>query len=160
MIPSSRHARRDRMLTAGTLRIRARRRRPRRAATALELVCILPVLLGIVLGAVDLGRFAQYENILGNAAREGSHYGATHRRTPLTAAAWESGLRTAVLEEASHLSEFDAALLEIEIENFNQADGTRRVEVEASYPFETVVNWPGLPSRIDLRRRVAFQEYR
>lgn len=132
----------------------------RRAATALELVCILPVLLGIVLGAVDFGRHAQYENILSNAARVGAHYGATHRLTPLTAPAWEAELMIAVQEEAAHLSEFDDSLLEIEIDNFAQPDGTRRVEVEVAYPFETVVNWPGLPSRVDLRRRVAFQEYR
>jgi hypothetical protein len=116
--------------------------------------------MGIVLGAVDFGRFAQYENILSNAARVGAHYGATHRLTPLTAADWESELTIAVQEEAAHLTEFDSALLAIEIDNYYQPDGTRRVEVEAAYPFQTVVNWPGLPSRIDLRRRVAFQEYR
>lgn len=141
--------------------IAARRDAPRRpGATALELVCVLPVMLGIVLGAVDLGRFAEHENILSNAARVGAHFGATHRRTPLTASLWESELRSAVQEEAGHLSEFDGTLLEVEIDNFTQADGTRRVEVETAYPFQTIVRWPGLPGRIDLRRRVAYQEYR
>jgi hypothetical protein len=159
MTSSRRHACID-LATAGKVRAAAGRAASRRAATALELVCILPVLMAIVLGAVDMGRFAQYENILSNAARVGAHYGATHRLTPQGAAHWESELMTAVEEEAAHLSGFDAALLEVEIDNFNQADGSRRVEVEAAYPFKTVVNWPGLPSQIDLRRRVAFQEYR
>ena len=156
----SRHIRCDRRQPADGVRAATRRAGPRRAATALELVCILPVMMGIVLGAVDFGRFAQHENILSNAARVGAHYGATHRLTPVTAADWEAELTAAVQEEVVHLSEFDPDLLEIEIDNQYQPDGTRRVEVEAAYPFETVVNWPGLPDRVDLRRGVSFQEYR
>ena len=132
----------------------------RRGTTALELTCVLPVLMGIILGAVDFGRFAQFENIVSNAARVGAEYGATHRRTTLNAANWETRLTAAVTEEAQHLPEFNAALLEISINNVTQADGTRRVEVAAAYPFTTIVDWPGLPRQVPLRHSVVYQEYR
>jgi len=134
--------------------------RPRRGASAVELTCILPVVIALAIGTVDLGRVAQYENVLCNAARVGADYGATHRLYSFNRAEWESRISARVQEEAAHLPHFDATRLQIEVETFTQADGTLRVEVEAAYPFEMTVDWPGLPGDIDLRHRTAEQEYR
>ena len=121
---------------------------------------ILPVVIALALGTVDLGRVAHYENVLSNAARVGADYGATHRLYSFNRTQWESRIIACVQEEAAHLPQFDAARLQVVIETMTQADGTLRVEVEAAYPFEMIVDWPGLPHDIDLHRRVAEQEYR
>lgn len=131
-----------------------------RGTSALELALILPVVIAIALGTVDLGRVAHYENVLSNAARVGADYGATHRLYSFNHAQWESRIIARVQEEAAHLPHFDAAQLQVEVETFAQADGTLRVAVEAAYPFEMTVDWPGLPGEIDLRYRTAEQEYR
>jgi Flp pilus assembly protein TadG len=134
--------------------------RPRSGASAVELACILPVVIALALGTVDLGRVAHYENVLSNAARVGADHGATHRLYSFNRTQWESRIIARVQEEAAHLPQFDAARLQVVVETFTQADGTLRVEVEAAYPFEMIVDWPGLPHDIDLRCRVAEQEYR
>lgn len=131
----------------------------RRGTTALELVCVLPVLIGLVLGATDFGRFAQFTNVLSNSARVGAEYGATHRRTVLNAATWEQRIIDAVTAEAAHLPDFDADRLVVNV-NTSQDDGLLLVEVEAVYPFETIVDWPGLPGQTELRERVSYLEYR
>jgi hypothetical protein len=132
----------------------------RGGASAVELACILPVVIALALGTADLGRVAHYENVLSNAARVGADYGATHRLFSFNHTQWESRIIARVEEEAAHLPQFDDSRLEVVVETFTQADGTLRVEVEAAYPFEMIVDWPGLPHEIALRRRVAEQEYR
>lgn len=127
--------------------------------TALELVCVLPVLIGLVLGATDFGRFAQFTNVLSNSARIGAEYGATHRRTVLNAGNWEQRIIDAVTAEAAHLPDFNADRLEVTV-NTSQDDGLLLVEVEAVYPFETIVNWPGLSGQTELHERVSYLEYR
>jgi Flp pilus assembly protein TadG len=136
-----------------------RRWRCRAGTTALELVCVLPVLIAIVLGAADLGRLAHYDNIVSNAARLGAEYGATHRRTSLNAAAWEDRVVAAVHEELAHLPDFDADALELNLD-VSDASDPLQIEVEVAYPFEMIVDWPGLPGEFDIRATVAYEEYR
>jgi Flp pilus assembly protein TadG len=141
-------------------RLPPQRSGPRAGTTAVELVCVLPVLVGLVLGAADLGRSANYDNVISNVARVGAEYGATHRRGPRNADQWEQRLIAAATEEAVHVPHFDAGLLEINVETTTEADGRVRVQVTAAYPFETVVHWPGLPAEIPLSATAAFVEYR
>jgi Flp pilus assembly protein TadG len=135
-------------------------RRQRHGATALELVCVLPVLIGIVLGGADLGRFAHYDNVISNVARVGAEYGATHRRMSRNASTWEEKLIAAATEEAENLPDFDADNLDIAVETTDEADGRLRVSVTVTYPFETVVDWPGLPADFDLSSTIVYVEYR
>jgi Flp pilus assembly protein TadG len=132
----------------------------RHGTTALELVCVLPVLLAIVLGAADLGRFAHYDNIVSNATRLGAEYGATHRRTALNAATWEERVREAVLDELASMPEFDADKLTLNVAMTSPDGQTFEVEVESSYPFEMIVDWPGLPAEFDVRAVVVYEVYR
>ncbi|MFO1092918.1 MAG: TadE family protein [Planctomycetaceae bacterium] len=132
----------------------------RAGTTAVELVCVLPVLVGLILGAADLGRSANYDNVLSNVARVGAEYGATHRRTRRNADQWEQRLIVAATEEAMHLPHFDASLLTLTVTTTTEADGRLRVQVTAAYPFETVVHWPGFPTDIPLASSVSFVEYR
>lgn len=134
--------------------------RDRSGTTALELACVLPVLIALVLGAADLGRFAQYDNVVSNAARLGAEYGATHRRTTFNAAVWEERVIDAVHAELVHMPDFDEGALQLSVDADEQLNGRLLVQVEVSYPFEMIVDWPGLPGEFPLRALVAYEEYR
>ena len=55
------------------------------------------------------------------------------------------------LEETENLPDFDADAIEIDVETTHETDSRLRVSVTVTYPFETVVDWPGLPPDFNLR---------
>jgi Flp pilus assembly protein TadG len=134
----------------------ARRHNAVRPATAtVELVFVLPLLVLLVLGCVDLGRFSHVNITVTNAARTGAEFGSMHPSTPATLDLWEQLIRKAVVDEMAKLDQFDSTRLTVVITT--QTDGdTTRVAVEVSYPFETIMDWPGLPARLTLRRVVTM----
>lgn len=73
------------------LRLRLRLRRHRRRATArpgaagqglVELALVLPLFLGILIGAIDLGRVVWANDTLNSAAREAARYAVVHGGSP------------------------------------------------------------------------------
>lgn len=73
--------------------------RPDRGAAAIELAIILPLLLLLIAGIVDLGRLMYTEVVLSNAAREGSRmialgYSTADAQARVTAAAFNIGAAT------------------------------------------------------------------
>ena len=66
-------------------------RRHRRGAAAVELAMILPVLMTIVLGCVDFGRFAYNYIAVTNAARAGASYAIMNNYSPTTEGRLASG---------------------------------------------------------------------
>src|SRR5262245_46343760 len=110
-------------------------RRTRRGAAAAELAFILPVLLLIVLGAIDFGRFAYSYIALTNAARAGAGLGCVNPYTPGTYSNWQTQLKQAVAEEMSQLPGFDSAQLSTTVTGVPETGGMWRVEVQATYPF-------------------------
>lgn len=134
--------------------------RSRAGTTALELAIVLPVLITLILGAADLGRFAHYDNVVSNAARLGAEYGATHRRTARSADAWEQQIIAAVQEELTHLPGYDAARATLNVQATTRTPEPLLIEVEVVYPFEMIVDWPGLPAGYEVRALVTYEEYR
>ncbi|MEX2287980.1 MAG: TadE/TadG family type IV pilus assembly protein [Planctomycetaceae bacterium] len=133
----------------------------RRSGTAAtEFVLILPVLIGIALGCVDLGRGVFSYIALTNAVREGAMYGATTGFTDFTKASWETEIRSRVTEEMQNGNDYEAADLTTSVTTETDADDTVRLTVTGTYPFETIVDWPGLPHRIELRHQVSMQRFR
>ena len=58
------------------------------------------------------------------------------------------------------MPDFDADKLTLDVA-MTSPDGQRfQVEVEASYPFEMIVDWPGLPGEFDVRAAVGYEVYR
>ena len=133
--------------------------RRRRGVAAVELALILPVLITIVLGCVDFGRFAHTHIAVTNAARVGAAYGAVTPVTPNTQNTWEEKLRERVVAEMGdgfnpELIVVDPPVITIE------ADNLRRVRVQVSYPFQMLVDWPLLPGSITLTRAVEMRVIR
>ncbi len=121
---------------------------------------VLPLLLLFVFGCVDFGRVAYVSIAIRNAAGAGVAYGATHRFTNFTSATWTANVQSAVREEIRQMSGFDASALTTDVSTFVEANGIVRVTVSVTYPFQTAVSWPGLPTTVTLRHQVTAQQYR
>src|SRR5438132_3408386 len=71
----------------------------RKAVAAAELALILPLLVTLVLGAVDFGRFAFNYIAVTNAARAGASYGIMNNYTASTLTTWKANVRQAAKDE-------------------------------------------------------------
>jgi len=134
-------------------------RRPSGVA-ATELALTLPLVILFALACADFGRIAHHDQVVSSAARAGAELGATRGFTDYTRSDWETDVHDAVLEEMGNLPGFDEAQLEYELTTTTDADGLARIVVEISYPFRTVVAWPGLPNQVDLHQRYETRQFR
>jgi Flp pilus assembly protein TadG len=132
----------------------------RRGTSATEFAIVLPVLLLLLLGCVDFGRAAYWAVALHSAVGSGANYGATHRVSELNRSSWEARLRQRVQEEMQQIPDFDSALLTIQVSTIAETDQTVRLSIVGQYPFETLVEWPGIPGSISLRSGITALQYR
>ena len=132
----------------------------RRGVAATEFALVLPVLLVIVLGTIDLGRAFTTSSALANAVCVGAQEAATHRLTDYTSEVWEQRIRTAVVEELQGTPQLNMGQLSLQIDTVTETDGRRRFVVTGGIPFRTVVNWPGIPHVIAMSRSISIEEYR
>ena len=130
-----------------------------RGAVALEFALILPLLITIVLGCIDFGRYAYTYISVTNAAREGAGFACFHPPPQTDPGPWITAITAAVLSELGTL--FDASKVTVAAPNVsNDGSGVKRVRVEVSYPFEMVVPWPLLPNSLTLTRAVEMRMIR
>ena len=140
-----------------------RRRRPTvlrraRAGTAVvEMAVVTPVLLALAFGCTDFGRIFHAYAVVSNAARCGAEYGALHNFTNYTRDSWETAVRNAVESDMQGLAGYQSQQLDVAIATTTDADGLFRVAVQVTYPFQTVVSWPGLPSPVSLTHRLEMR---
>jgi Flp pilus assembly protein TadG len=133
---------------------RRKKSRRRRGTSAVEFALILPVLLAIVLGCVDFGRFAYTYIVVTNAARVGAGFASANPFTVMTRPDWENDIRKAVVAEicspSNEQSTLDAAdaLTKTTFLVTTETNGQRRVRLTVSYPFEMEVQWPFLPEKV------------
>jgi hypothetical protein len=120
--------------------------RHRRGAAAVEFALILPLLITIVLGCVDFGRFAYSYIALTNAARAGGAFGCMNVYTTATKGDWIILVQKAATDEMVQQTGYDPTKLKVTVTPIIETTGLKRVMVEATYPFKTIVNWPGLPT--------------
>jgi Flp pilus assembly protein TadG len=154
-------------------RSRGRRRRKRRGASAAELALILPILVTIVLGCVDFGRFA-YNNIaVTNSARAGAASAMMNNYSSSTQGTWVANVTTAAQQEmtgqmgynSSNLTVVSPALSGSSVTGVTvESTGLRRVTVTVTYPFHTVVNWNfgifSIPQNLTLRKTIVVRTIR
>jgi Flp pilus assembly protein TadG len=130
-----------------------------------ELAMILPVLVTVVLAAVDFGRFASTYIAVTNAARAGAEYGMMNNcnmNNSTEVTNWKAAITQAAQDEITpQFGSANAANLSVTITTSTDANGLSRVQVTASYPFTTVVNWHwtglGLPSSLTLQQKVEMR---
>jgi Flp pilus assembly protein TadG len=133
---------------------------PRRGTSAVECAIALPLVMLLALGSVDFGRIPHFHQVVANAARTGAETGATHQFTNFTRATWEAGIEDAVQREMQNIPDFDASKMTYGLATTINTDGLARIVVEVTYPFHTLVTWPGLPEEVQLHKRVEVLQFR
>jgi Flp pilus assembly protein TadG len=140
----------------------------RRGVAATEFALILPLLVLLVLGAVDFGRFAHSLIAVSNASRTGAGFAAMHPTTTVATPQWRAAIRQQVLTElgqtTGHLGIADAEVVTAipdPVVDSGSASGTRwAVSVTVSIPFRTIVASPFLPQEISLSRTTVMRRVR
>ena len=123
--------------------------RGERGQSLAELGVLLPILLIIVLGAVDFGRAYYSSQAVDNAARTGAQYAAVS-----TANAGDvNGIKTAALQETGNLSTSPT----VTATTGTDSRGKTYAKVTVSYNFTTLIAWPGLPHSVSMTRTVQMR---
>lgn len=133
----------------------------RRAAAAAEFAIILPVLMMIVLGFIDFGRFAYHYVAVTNAARAGAEYAIMTPYVSAGQGAWQAKVQQAARDEMANQTGYAPSNLTTSTAVTVEQNGLRRVRVEATYAsFRTITSWPGIPSTLTLRSAVTMRVVR
>lgn len=129
-----------------------RHNRGRQGAALIELSLVLFLMVSIVFGCVDFGRFASTHMAVTNAAREGANFGRNHPFTNGTQENWRQQIYDAVRDEMDGLAGFDESELTISEATVIAGENVSRIRVRVTYPFKPVVPWVVIPARIDITR--------
>ena len=134
-------------------------------AAVLEVAVMLPILLVLLLGAIDLGRAASDALTIQSAAQAGAQYGSLDSLRAKDTA----GIRTAVLDDLGDSSVAQYVGIEIlrycncegENGNINCDTGScmtpglalrTYVQVTLTHDFTTIIDYPCLPHPVPLRQ--------
>jgi Flp pilus assembly protein TadG len=115
------------------------RRRQRGQALA-ELAVLLPLLVLLLLGAVDFGRLYRAFVAVESAAATGAQYACS---SPAHAAN-TNGIRIAALSQAMDITNFSPVV--------NTTVVNSNVVVTVSATYRTLVRWPGITNSVPLQR--------
>jgi len=134
-----------------------------RGQSLVELAFVLPVLLLLLVGIIEIGRFAYYSILVANAARAGAQYGAQS----LATAADTTGISNAGINDAPGITAPNTLTI-TSTQNCGcsttslgtcgtpTACGTGRwlvyVQVTATGSFSSLFNYPGLPKTFAVTR--------
>jgi Flp pilus assembly protein TadG len=129
--------------------LRPAARGPRRAVAAVELAVLLPFLMFVFIIGTDFARIFYHCVTLTNCARNGAIYGsqdATH-------AADAADIQAAALADASNLSPAPT----VTSTTGTDVDGNPCIQVTATYTFNMITSYAGIPSSFNLSRTVQMR---
>ncbi len=122
----------------------------RKAAAAVELAVLLPLIMFLFAITVDYARILYYSQVIENCARQGALY-ASDSKAP--AANLYSNVQSASLADATNLSPQPTVT---STTGTDQA-GNAYVAVTVTWPFQTVTKFPGVPSNVTIRSTVQMR---
>jgi Flp pilus assembly protein TadG len=114
-----------------------------------ELAVLLPFLAFIFVVAADYSRIFYAKMTINTCARNGALYGCDNP----TKAADTVGIQNAALADASNLNPSPT----VTSTTGTDSDGNNYVEVTVSCQFQTITNFPGIPSSVTLSRTVRMR---
>lgn len=128
-----------------------------RGQSLAEIAVILPLLLLLLLGIIEIGRYAALSVLVANAARAGVQYGAQN----LATAGNTSGIQTAALNDGQNVSGLSVTSVNILCGCSGSTPGSTcpvtctapshelvYVQVNTKGNFTALFNFPGIPSPI------------
>jgi len=134
--------------------------RVRRGVAATDFAAVLPLVMLVTLGCIDLGRFAYSYIAVTNAARAGAGFAMMNSYDANTQAAYLTKVQQAAADEMTGQTGFIPANLTVTPTIIDEGSGDKRIRVVASYPFQTIITWPGIPHNLTLQRTVAMRKIR
>ena len=128
----------------------------RRGVALVELAISLTLLLTIVLGCVDAGRFAYSYISVSNATSEAATFASLHAPGEFgEMEQWTAAVRQRAIDEAPRLNpQIAAADFNVDTSVLSQG----LISVSVAYTFETLVPWPHLPQQYPMNRRVILSQ--
>lgn len=126
--------------------------RRRKGAAAVELAVLLPLLTILFLIATDYARVFYCSLTLENCARNGALCACNAFNYPMP----YSSIAQAAIADGSNLNP-PLTGSNVTVSNGTDANGNASVTVTVSYTFQTITNYPGLPSAINLTRSVEMR---
>jgi len=125
----------------------------------LELALGMPMLLTLLFGTADLGRLFYFSIEVANAAAAGANYGS-YQTSNMTDTA---GISNAAKNEAPEVPTLQVSSSQV-CQNSSGAavscttgGAYKYVSVTASYTFQTLFSYPGIPSSIALSKTVMMR---
>ena len=121
-----------------------------RGQSLMELALIAPLLIILMLGAIDFGRvFFAYVSVT-NGARNGADYASTSA----TAAADLPGIRAAAVSDTVDLLDTSPTNPDVTATTGTDTQGRLYADVTVTYTFSNIFPWPGLPNSMNVLRTV------
>jgi Flp pilus assembly protein TadG len=120
-----------------------RAREARRGTAAVEFALVAPFLCFAFVATIDFARVYYCSLTVSNCARNGAIYGAADK----TCAVDASGIQSAARLDASNLKSSQLGVS-------STSDGSSYLEVRVTYPFQTLVTYPGIPHTTNISRTV------
>jgi Flp pilus assembly protein TadG len=133
----------------------------RSGQTVVELALLLPLLLMLVIGVTEIGRYAYYDILVANAARAGAAYGAqglaqAADAAGIRAAAYADGLSTMTITPIQQCG-CSAAGLGGCPSGAVCPTPLVYIQVTAMEQFNSLFNYPGLPANLTLTSTVTMR---
>ena len=154
-------------------RVKAESLRRQSGQALVEMALVVPLLLLLVLGVIEIGRYAYISILIGNAARAGADYGAQSKGQSTCLAPFPCGIQTAAYNDFQNnglpASSFTVTASDTcgcdsggSVTNYACSTdpgscpaGSRWVvfvSVTASGQFNALFNYPGIPTPLTISR--------
>ena len=120
-----------------------------RGVLLIEMAFILPVLIIVLVLAIDISRFMIVTMALNNAVDQGIVAGSNNALNLTTQTTWTNQIRSAITNSMSQYSWFNPAKLNVTIPTPSTSNGMidssgfRSIRVQISYQAEYVIPWQG-----------------
>ena len=136
----------------------------------IEFALVAPILIFMLIGLIEVGRYAMLSIVAANAARAGVQYGAQS----LTTASDTSGIKNAALQDGLNLSNWTASGGGVTAQylcsvnggalqtcttstNGPAANTIYYVSVQVTGTFKSLVNYPGIPTNIPVSGKAVMR---
>jgi Flp pilus assembly protein TadG len=132
--------------------LNVRDQKARRSAATVELAVLLPILMFLLLVAVDYARIFYYSLTIENCARNGAQFACNTSNYQMP----YSSIQQAAIADGGNLNP-PLTTANVSVANGTDANNNPTVTVTVSYTFQTITGYPGLPSTVNLVRSVEMR---
>jgi Flp pilus assembly protein TadG len=127
-------------------------RERRQGVAAVELAVLLPLLVFLLMIAIDYARIFYYSLTIENCARNGAVFAcnASNYQMPY------SSIAQAAIADGTNLNP-PLTTSNVTVANGTDANNNPTVTVTVNYTFQTITGYPGLPTTVNLARSVEMR---